>query len=521
MRSPKRRRLGDRDDAVQYESSSASSGSEEEGDASDNVEVVEDHATATADQTSQYDPHQPMQERRELRKSMRAMDKDLQDRRNELSAPDSKELEVMIKRQNVHFGGVKQTSDATIDSRFLVNAGEITYKRTKSLNVGENAQTVDVEEFIGKCIVHMKDAAERDVGATQRRRRAAAADDDDEEDMEQGDALDWSFFGAQACMPVNVRPPVIGFLLGPLSVQKRARAPRVRRERLQRAGPVETVYAKEMRAEELGQYGTSSLTAICTRIRAQFHQAHSDALDFMNEFWEGRDEEEQLSAADRTLMEQRNALMGDGGLSLFKFAINPHDFGQTVENLFYISFLIRDDAIQIKLDADGLPSMRESFTAYRMTSLTNTKRRRRGRRAAQRRQPQEERSQTPSHLGDRPPDLGGPDRAPQHCQTIDTTSCSRPSDDQCRHYWLVWIKRWSHGTVEPQSRRAGSIACSSRDQTGFHNFSSVLVRSHLLREDFSTHFQLSSGIRQARALEQVEARPETCISTTCFRSTLS
>lgn len=29
-------------------------------------------------------------------------------------------------------------------------------------------------------------------------------------------------------------------------------------------------------------------------------------------------------------------------VNLFKFVINPNDFGQSVENLFYLSFLIRD-----------------------------------------------------------------------------------------------------------------------------------------------------------------------------------
>ena len=41
-----------------------------------------------------------------------------------------------------------------------------------------------------------------------------------------------------------------------------------------------------------------------------------------------------------------------------RFAINPHSFGQSVENLFYISFLVRDGAAEVRLDTSGVPSLR-------------------------------------------------------------------------------------------------------------------------------------------------------------------
>lgn len=37
-------------------------------------------------------------------------------------------------------------------------------------------------------------------------------------------------------------------------------------------------------------------------------------------------------------------------INLFKFIINPNDFGQSVENMFYLSFLIRDGKCAFELD---------------------------------------------------------------------------------------------------------------------------------------------------------------------------
>ena len=50
----------------------------------------------------------------------------------------------------------------------------------------------------------------------------------------------------------------------------------------------------------------------------------------------------------------------EGAVNIFKFVINPHDFGQSVENLFYLSFLIRDGKCAFYTDEDtGEPVIRE------------------------------------------------------------------------------------------------------------------------------------------------------------------
>jgi hypothetical protein len=45
----------------------------------------------------------------------------------------------------------------------------------------------------------------------------------------------------------------------------------------------------------------------------------------------------------------------NGPVNLFRFVINPNDFAQSVENLFYLSFLIRDGECALEIEEDGEP----------------------------------------------------------------------------------------------------------------------------------------------------------------------
>jgi len=45
----------------------------------------------------------------------------------------------------------------------------------------------------------------------------------------------------------------------------------------------------------------------------------------------------------------------NGPVNLFRFVTNPNDFAQSVENLFYLSFLIRDGECALEIEEDGEP----------------------------------------------------------------------------------------------------------------------------------------------------------------------
>ena len=274
-------------------------------------------------------------------------------------APGSDGLLKTLNKANDIFVSVKQTSDATLDSRLLVSTADLSAKRTTQLNLGDATQGIDVDDFVGKCITFMRRGPSGgDTSAASRRVRRRDPSEDELSDAEgsadEGDAFDWDWLGRQACFPNNVRPPVPGFLLGPLSVQKRLRKQTQRRERLQKRDPKDAVRPEELKVKDLEKVENSNLTTLCKNIRDLLVHQMTEGPKRVEEEVDDDMTEEQI----RALM-TKHGVADDTGVPLFHFVINPDSFGQTVENLFYVSFLIRDGTAAIGNDSSMLPTLRE------------------------------------------------------------------------------------------------------------------------------------------------------------------
>lgn len=279
-----------------------------------------------------------------------------------------------MEKANDYFENVKQTADATLDSRLLVNAADLSYKKTVQVALGDATAGIDVDEFVSKCITYMRRGPEDPTAlpsSTQARRGRAphrSQADPEDSDEDQGDTLDWDWLGRTACFRHNARPPVPGFLLGPLSVQKRVRQQTQRRAR-ERIDMTQTVQPQELRNEDLGKQETSDLTSMCVNINKLLGKTQAESQKVADEQLNQMDESTLTDEIVHEVMDKHD-IADDGGVPFFRFCVNPKSFGQTVENLFYVSFLVRDGTVGMDVDSRGLPTLRTFILRLLVSQLT-------------------------------------------------------------------------------------------------------------------------------------------------------
>ncbi|KAI1212764.1 uncharacterized protein F4807DRAFT_414362 [Annulohypoxylon truncatum] len=310
-----------------------------------------------------FDPDQSMEERRNLQRGYRDLLRDLHENNDEYLKLDSVGLHETLRKANELSSNVKQTTEAAIDSKLLVSTADASYRKTVRLTSGSVAQGVDVEEFVSKCITYMRlgsgiteDDAPELTSTQQHRRRPGRSSLDDEGDYDdeigdEGDMFNWEHLGRFACLPHVRRPATPGFLLGPLSAEVK------RRKITKRSAPFRPNNLQETRpevldAEAVQRTEKNDLTTICSKILHRLKQVQDEAQDAVESaVLRGASDEEAQILMDR------HGLRSTGGIDLLKFVVNPHSFGQTVENMFYVSFLIRDGRIKIDFDDKELPTL--------------------------------------------------------------------------------------------------------------------------------------------------------------------
>lgn len=265
-----------------------------------------------------------------------------------------------INKQNHYMNKVRQTADATLDARTLVDLTDMSSKQLGNRLQANAGIGIDLDQLVSRLIYFMKEhhpPGEDEEPQTQARTRHRTQTVDDDDEDESGEALDWAFLGREACFPNNKRPPVSSFLLGPLSLQKRVRNVQTRRARAQRQPLGPATRPQELRQEDIKQSENSNLTHLVTNIHARLveHLSNNGAkVESELSMLEGEPDAEDIFAA---CSRHRVYISPDEepAVSLFDFALNPHSFGQTVENLFYISFLIREGRVKVVVDENELP----------------------------------------------------------------------------------------------------------------------------------------------------------------------
>ncbi|KAJ7258101.1 Nse4 C-terminal-domain-containing protein [Mycena haematopus] len=246
-----------------------------------------------------YDPDQDPAEQREIRRGYRSLHKIIDD----LHAKHKpEELRANVKRADVLFDKVKRPQEATLDSSFLVKTSTTGARDARALKL--DAGTFDVDDFVTRIIVFM--------GGYRPPEDLSSDASDIEED--ENAYLDWEKIGHRA-LAKSRRVPVMGFMMGPLSIEPKQRAPNKRRAKFEKDKKDER-RPQEIREEDI--------------IRSE-------------------------NETTKNVIAVATALNRVERINIFELVVNPESFAQSVENIFYLSFLIRDNKVAFEINDSGEP----------------------------------------------------------------------------------------------------------------------------------------------------------------------
>ncbi|PVU87768.1 hypothetical protein BB561_006186 [Smittium simulii] len=234
-------------------------------------------------------------EQRKLRKQYRKKLETTEQKRAELVDSNTDILIEELEEANKLFENVTTTYEASLDSRLLLISaviGEAQARKLKLDSIG-----LDIDQVIKKARIKL-------FGHNPDEREAA------------GIVPDWGVLGKIASK-FSKRVPGLDSLSGPLN-----------------ADPPKPRAIRKTRNLSNGANTSQGSTKV----------NELNKLDFSK----------QINETTKRVKQIHSLLQELGSIHLFEFVINPHSFAETVENVFYLSFLIRDGKAYID-DESGQP----------------------------------------------------------------------------------------------------------------------------------------------------------------------
>ncbi|CAM0136064.1 hypothetical protein VKS41_005550 [Umbelopsis sp. WA50703] len=263
---------------------------EEEEEEIDELQALTQRLNKEIDR-SQYDPSQDKSQRRTIRQRYRELIQSAEEIKRQVAVGEADALKETMQKANELYRQVRNTQEATLDSRLLVLSADLSVQKARKMRVDYNS--FDTDEFVSKVI---------SLGGG---RHLAELNNDATE-------LNWRDIGKQA-VRFGKRAVTMDFMQGPLAVEKKQRT--VNRQ------------ARIVKNKE----------DLVTPQQLQEGDIKASENDTAN----------NVNAIYRILYEH-------GPTNYFKLVTNPSSFSQTVENIFYVAFLIRNAVASID-DNSGIP----------------------------------------------------------------------------------------------------------------------------------------------------------------------
>ncbi|PPR02233.1 hypothetical protein CVT24_011461 [Panaeolus cyanescens] len=251
-----------------------------------------------------FDPDQDPEQKRNVRQNYRNLTKKMEELKTNPSELSTDDLKNRLADANTFFGEVRGPQEATLDSHFLLLASTAHAQKARTLKSGSGA--FDIDDFITKLLGFM--------GASRLEEELPQDSHSEAFGARRGEdsPLNWERVGRKA-LGRSRRVPMSGFMFGPLAIEQKKRGPMKRLT-------VQKDKDSQKRSEELTE---------------------EDITRSQNETTKN------VAMLDAILAEM-------GAPNVFRFVINPESFAQTVENIFYLSFLIRDGKAAFEI-RDGDP----------------------------------------------------------------------------------------------------------------------------------------------------------------------
>ncbi|XP_057237154.1 non-structural maintenance of chromosomes element 4 homolog A [Malurus melanocephalus] len=245
---------------------------------------------------------------RMIRIQYRKLISTVQQNREAMLNSKSNKLTEALEEANRLFDGVSRAREAALDAQFLVLASSIGKEKANELQLEMSA--FDSAAFAEDLLTFM--------GIN----RTEVEETDDPEDIPGGflpsDA--WQTVGQEALKYLR-RAPTFHYMMGSFKSEPPVPKQRIERQKKASRGKAERAMPAQLKKMET---------------------SHQEATE---------------KEVERVLRILQTHFENDPNtpISFFDLVIDPNSFAHTMENIFHVSFLIKDGLAKIKLDEDGLP----------------------------------------------------------------------------------------------------------------------------------------------------------------------